>query len=277
MIHQLLNLARPLFVIDCETTGVDPQRDRIVEVGFQRWTTEGMDKEWCSLINPGMSIPASATKVHGITDARMHLCNHCGLTSGEHSPIDLAHQFKPVPTFAQLAANFAKGFTCCDFAGKNVRFDLRIIAAEMMRAGVQWSYLGARIIDAERLEQLAEPRSLSYLHKKYVGHVHDGAHGALSDVRATTTVLACQLKVHQQLPRDLDALHAAQWPGWIDPEGKFRFVDGIPCFGGWGKYAGRPMREADASYWDFILLKDFSVDVKLLAGNAKLGKFPVIP
>lgn len=285
MIHQLLNLTRPLFVIDCETTGVDVARDRIVELGFQMWTAEGMAKEWRTFVNPGVPIPEAVSKVHGITDVVVAGCSVCGRfgvvqsRDGHELRIDadsMIHEFASWPTFKQLAANLAGGLRDCDFAGKNIRFDLRILAAEFARAAVEWSYLGARIVDAERLEQLAVPRTLSHLHEKYVGHKHDGAHGALSDVRASTTVIVHQLQTHQTLPRDLDHLHALQWPGWIDGDGKFRFVDGVPCFGQWGKYATRPMRAADGGYWDWILGQEFSPEVKTLAREAKLGKYPTM-
>jgi DNA polymerase-3 subunit epsilon len=287
VIHQLLALTRPLFVLDCETTGVDTARDRIVEIAFQRWEPvseasaaaghDGMTKEWRSLVDPGVPIPAAASRVHRITDERLKLCNRCASTPEMH-PIGLGDtycgEFHIVPTFKQLAANLAKGFSDCDYAGQNVRFDLRIVAAEMQRAGIEWSYAGARIVDSSQLERLAVPRSLSHLHEKYAGRPHDGAHGALSDVRAAVTVIAKQLEMHPNLPRDLDKLHDAQWPNFIDLEGKFRFVDGVACFGGWGKYAGRPMRSVDVGYWDFILGADFPPDVKALAREAKLGRFP---
>jgi len=252
MIHQLLNLTRPLFVVDTETTGVDTQKDRIVELGFQQWGPEGMVKEWSMLVNPGIPIPEAVIKIHGITN-------------------DDVYQW---PTFKRYAYSLSKGLINCDFAGKNVRFDLRILAAEFLRVGVEWSYMDARVIDAERLEQLAVPRTLSHLHEKYTGKMHDGAHGALSDVRASTTVIVGQLETYEILSRNLDTLHAAQWPGWIDGDGKFRFIDGIPCFGNWGKYAGKPMKNADRGYWDFILSNSFSADVKDLARKAKLGQFP---
>ena len=35
MLHELLQLNRPLFVVDTETTGTDVNTDRIVEIGFQ--------------------------------------------------------------------------------------------------------------------------------------------------------------------------------------------------------------------------------------------------
>jgi DNA polymerase-3 subunit epsilon len=78
MIHQLLTLTRPLIVFDCETTGVDTNTDRIVELGFQLWTADGLQKEWRSLVNPCVPIPAGATAVHHITDAMVNACKDCG-------------------------------------------------------------------------------------------------------------------------------------------------------------------------------------------------------
>lgn len=301
MIHTLLNLTRPMFVVDCETTGTDVQRDRIVEIGFEQWMPDapcekchgipaeafktpcegcqgtrrigGLVKEWRTYVDPTIPIPESVTKVHGITNEFIKACcRHCQKI---HVASTADHEWAPLPTFKQLAASLAKGFTDCDYAGKNCRFDLRINANEMARAGQPWSYAGARIVDAERLEQLAVPRDLGSLHEKYVGRKHDGAHGALSDVRASTTVICKQLEAHAALPRDLDALHNLQWPNFIDAEGKFRFVDGVPyCF--FGKWNGKPMREIERSYFDWLLSADFGADIKALAADAKLGKYPEV-
>ena len=303
MLHKLLNLTRPLFIFDCETTGVDPQKDRIIEFGFQQWGPEGLVKEYRTLINPGVPIPLASSKVHNIYDLDMHRCQTCKLVVDDVAP-DRCRCEAPsrVLTFRQLAPNLAKGMSNCDFGGKNIRFDIRITLAEMAREGVPWSIAGPRIVDAERLEQLAVPRDLGSLYAKYVrtnckacngtsvtsallpcleckgigyfNKPHEGAHGALSDVQASTAVIVGQLTTWPSLPRDLDALHAAQWPGMIDLDRKFVFVDGVACFSNWGKYANKPMRFADNGYWDFILKNDFAADVKALASAAKLGKFP---
>lgn len=280
-LSKILPLKRPLVVFDLETTGVDTRTARIVEIGFQMFYPKSEDrpvKEYRTLVNPGVPIPAETTEVHKISAESFAKCRDCGgLLPSSACPQHETSACRPWPTFKDLALNLAKGFTDVDLAGKNVkRFDLPILVAEFGRVGVLWSPLGARIIDVERIEQIAVPRTLSDLYEKYTGQKMDDAHQALADVRGTTTVLEHQLQQHQtRLPRDLDALHALQWPGMIDLEGKFRFNDdGVPCFSSWGKYSGQPMRNADTGYWDFILGKDFAAETKAIAANAKLGVFP---
>ena len=58
----------PLTVIDTETTGVQPGRDRTVQVGMVRFEGGQVVGSFTSLVNPGILIPASATAIHGITD-----------------------------------------------------------------------------------------------------------------------------------------------------------------------------------------------------------------
>ncbi len=293
MLHKLLNISRDLIVMDTETTGTNTDTDRIVELGLQRWTPDGgMTKEWRSLVNPMMPIAQGAIDKHHITDAMVQACQECGgaskiqqdgglLTDAFAEKYCSCAEFKPWPTFKHLAWPMAQKMVKVDFAGKNIRFDLRIFAKEMQRNGVDWSYKDSYIIDAERLEQLALPRTLGHLYEKYSGKPLEGAHGALTDARASAEVIQWQLEAHPGLPRDMKQLHDAQWPGWIDGSGKFRFVNGVPCFSQWGKFANRRMDdpavgrvERGSSYWDFIIGADFPPDVKQLARDAKLGKFP---
>ncbi len=303
MITDLLKLTRPLVILDTETTGVDTTNDRIVELAFQVYYHDGRDvKEYRTLINPGVPIPAETTEVHGITDAMVKVCRKCGKPRDRHEPAQSPifteestrwicdsnaaemTDYAPWPTFKQLAPNLKLGFTNVDFCGKNVRFDLRILSAEFARAGVEWSIGDARIVDADRLEALLVPRSLSHLHQKYLYKPLEGAHGAMADVKGVADVIEQQLLTSQGktvqayaqvLPLDLDALHALQWQQMIDLEGKFAFDKaGMPCFTRWGKYAGKPMTAADNGYWDFIIRSTFAVETKAIAGRAKLGQFP---
>src|SRR2546430_1262470 len=108
----LLKLERPLIVLDVETTGTDPSRDRIVEVGFQLYESwfpgDGLKKEWRSLVNPGVPIPEASVKVHHIDPSIMDKCSRCYGEKANH-PKDGCEAFHPIPSFKQLAANLTKG------------------------------------------------------------------------------------------------------------------------------------------------------------------------
>ena len=64
-----LQLTRPIAVIDAETTGVNAQEDRIVDICIIKILPNGEKETLNSLINPTIPIPAEATEIHGITDA----------------------------------------------------------------------------------------------------------------------------------------------------------------------------------------------------------------
>ena len=281
--HELLTLTRPLHVIDVETTGLNVETDRIVEIGFQTWTAQGLKHEWRSYVNPG--IPILNIADHHVTDDDVTLkCWKCQRYLEEHrqypgnvalNPLEDCVEWRAVPKFAQIAERLAAGFSDCDFAGKNVRFDLGIMLAEMKRAFVKWSFIGAAVIDADRLEAIGEPRRLADLYKKHLGREMTDAHHALEDVRATTDVLQIQLQKYKQvLSNDVRLLHELQWPGWITSGGEFRFDrEGIArCH--FGKHRYTAMRYIPGGYWDWILRSDFPDDVRALAMDALKGKFP---
>ena len=78
-----LDLAAPLtscryVVLDLETTGMDPEKDRVVSVGAVR-VVEGrvrLGECFRELVNPGRDIPAEAVKVHGITPDKIANARH---------------------------------------------------------------------------------------------------------------------------------------------------------------------------------------------------------
>lgn len=274
---ELLKLTRPLVCLDCETTGTDVRKDRIVELGYKIFYPNGEITEFRTYVDPEISMPPGAYDVHGISAKELTSCATCGKAGYAHE--ETGHAFIPCPTFKELAKGLAEHLSGCDFLGKSVRFDLRIIDAEMRRAGVKWSYAGARIIDADRLEQLGDPRTLSDLVRKHLGREHDGAHGAISDVRASVEVIEAQLiKYAKVLPHDLAALHELQWPGRIDVDGKFVFVNNVPTIR-FGKHAGMAMRDAPRDYWSWMAgpKADFTPEEKKIALEAAMGKFPSLP
>ena len=66
---QNLQLTRPLVVFDLETTGIDVDKDRIVQIAMIRVDPAGGRTTFETLVNPEQPIPPAATNVHGIHDA----------------------------------------------------------------------------------------------------------------------------------------------------------------------------------------------------------------
>jgi len=59
---------RTLVSLDIETTGLDGERDAILEIGIVKFKGEDVLDEWSSLINPRRPIPPKIVELTGITD-----------------------------------------------------------------------------------------------------------------------------------------------------------------------------------------------------------------
>lgn len=59
---------RTFVSLDLETTGLDPERDAIIEIGVVRFRGNDTLQEWSSIINPRRPIPPKITDLTGITE-----------------------------------------------------------------------------------------------------------------------------------------------------------------------------------------------------------------
>jgi DNA polymerase-3 subunit epsilon/ATP-dependent DNA helicase DinG len=57
-----------IVALDIETTGLDPQKDAVIEIGAVRFNGRRVEDEWSTLIHPGRPIPPFVTRLTGITD-----------------------------------------------------------------------------------------------------------------------------------------------------------------------------------------------------------------
>ena len=277
---QLFNSQRRILLFDCESTGLDVEKDRILEFGFQAHHPDGQVDEWRSFIKPGVPIPQESIKMHGITPEALEGCRRCGRRAEEHYTEGISTEcvgFQPIPFFKELAPKLARGFTDCDLAGKNLSYDVPLFAAEFARADVVWTWRGARLIDLDRIERLAEPRDLATMYERKTGKKLEGAHGALADARATGELILWDFERYP-LERDLDKLHALQFPGLLDLQGRLKMRDGVAtvCF---GKHNNLPLEKAvaaDRRYWTWVCGPEsgFGGDVKAIVKDALEGRFP---
>ena len=64
-----MNLKKDLCVLDIESTGVNPSKDRIVQIAIIKHFADGRPtEEKMKLINPTIPISPEASRVNGITD-----------------------------------------------------------------------------------------------------------------------------------------------------------------------------------------------------------------
>ena len=58
-----------IVAIDIETTGLDENRDSVIEIAAVKFKGARIEEEWSSLINPNRHIPEFITGLTGIDDA----------------------------------------------------------------------------------------------------------------------------------------------------------------------------------------------------------------
>ena len=145
-----------------------------------------------------------------------------------------------------------------------------MLRAEFLRAGVAFEISDKRLVDAQRIFFSREPRHLAAAARFYCQSEHAGAHGALADAEMTLRVLEGQLERYAELPRSVDELHELFCAGIdqdIDPEGRFRLVNGEPTIN-FGKNRGRALKDMsreEPGFLRWILKGDFSEPVKTIA------------
>ena len=251
-----LELERPLAFFDLETTGIDPLRDKIVEIAIVRVDPDGSRRGMTRRVNPGRPIPPEATAVHGIHDR------------------DVAN----APSFPEIAREVLDLLADADLAGFNVRrFDVPLLDREFKDCGLDLALTQRRVVDAMTIFHKKEPRDLTAAVRFFLDRDHAGAHGAEADVLASIDVLEAQLSRYDDLPRTVDGLDA--WcnpapPGAVDRAGKFVLREGQIVFA-FGRQKGRALSEVarvQRDYLEWILKQDFPEDARVLVAKALRGE-----
>ena len=82
--------------IDTETSGLKPDRDRLIEVGLVRVEGGKVVGEFRSLINPQLPLPSIITEITGITDEDVREAPTFDEIAPELAPLLRVEFFEPV-------------------------------------------------------------------------------------------------------------------------------------------------------------------------------------
>lgn len=240
-----LELKRPIIFFDLETTGVNPLRDRIVEISAIKVYPDGSEDVKMRRVNPEMPIPKESTAVHHITDA------------------DVADS----PTFRQLAKSLLEFFEDCDIAGFNSnKFDVPLLIEEFARVGMNFDVAGRKFVDVQNIFHKMEQRTLVAAYRFYCQKELEDAHSASADTRATYEVLTAQLNRYPQLGTDVDSLAEFSRAGKsVDLAGRVVLNDQNEPVFNFGKHRGKRVKDVfrrEPSFYAWMMQGDFSKNTK---------------
>ncbi len=168
-----------LVAFDLETTGLDPKRDAIIEIGAIRFNEQRIEDEFSMLVNPGRSIPPFITQITGISDEMV----------------------RNAPKIHNVLAEFEAFVGDVPVIGHNVRFDLGFVQKYNLlthNAAIDTYELAAVLLPSAGRYKLG---ALSNL----LGIPLYNAHRALDDAKATQGIFARLYEIAENLPFDLIA------------------------------------------------------------------------
>jgi len=156
-------------LLDIETTGLNPVKDRIVEIAALRIRDGRAAATNAWLVNPGIPVPRSAERIHGISDAML----------------------RDAPALAACYGELRSFVGTDPLLIHNASFDRRFLAAAAVREGLP--PLTNEVINTLAFFRLALPaeksHSLESLTRLYAIPV-ERRHRALDDCRALFAVIS---------------------------------------------------------------------------------------
>ncbi len=219
-------LNKQVFVcLDCETTGLDTQVDRVIEIGIALFTLDEILESFETLIDPEIPIPAASTTIHHITDEMV----------------------RGKPRIEEVLSQILKMAGTYPIVGHGVKFDVDILMQSAQRGGLHAPIKDNRIIDTLRMARKyadSPTNSLEALRKHFnIGY--EGAHRAMNDV-------IVNIHVFKQLMRgygSLKDLYATLERPIV--------MERIPL----GKYKGRKFIDVPVNYLRWARHQNFDMDL----------------
>lgn len=166
-------------VVDVETTGTDPEKDRIIQFGCVLIENEKIVSRFATDVNPAKAIPKQIQSLTGITNGRV----------------------QKAPYFEDIAFTIYNLLQDTVFVAHNIFFDYKFLNHELKRCGVP--ELSIPGIDTVELAQIFLPAQASFRLKDLsdaLGLTHENPHQADSDAEVTAKLLLTIQEKIRSLP-----------------------------------------------------------------------------
>lgn len=166
-----------IVAIDIESTGLDENRDSIIEIGAVKFRGNRIEEEWSSLINPNRAVPPFITSLTGIDSAML----------------------RQAPTVKEIARKLEAFVGDFPIVGHNIRFDLGFLQRH-----IPFTY--NEVIDTYELAAVLIPNAGRYnlgSLGKELGILLPATHRALDDARVTQAAFNRLFEMAQALPLEL--------------------------------------------------------------------------
>jgi DNA polymerase-3 subunit epsilon len=211
--------------LDCESTGLEPEKDRIIEIAAARFTFDRVLQEFETLVNPECPIPQTSQEIHKISQ----------------------EMIEAKPKIAQILPDLLAMIDGYILVGHGITFDIALIAAEARRHNIPTQIDRQPYLDTLRMARLygeSPINSLQHL-RQHFNIEPEGAHRAMSDVIVNIEVFKHLAKPYQLVE---DLMRILQKPIRLRT---------MPL----GKHKGRKFEEIPIEYLLWAEKKDFDQDL----------------
>lgn len=219
-------LDRQIFVcMDCETTGLDVNQDRIIEIAITKFTFDEVLEEFETLVNPDKPIPEESIKIHHITDEMV----------------------KEAPKMEQVLPKVLEMLGNHIIVGHGIKFDVDLVIKSAERQGIKTNLHLNPSLDTLRMARLYGESPINSLEqlRRHFNIEEEGAHRAMSDV-------IVNMHVFKQLCKDYKSVDAL-----FDALSRPIAMKIMPL----GKHKGRALKEIPLDYLMWAARKDFDQDL----------------
>lgn len=221
-----MQLSDQIFVcLDCESTGLDPEKDRAIEIAAALFTFKEILHQYETLVDPECPIPQTSQEIHKISQE---------MIAGK-------------PKIREALPRLLSMIDGHILVGHGIGFDIALIANEAKRFSIPTKIQSQPFIDTLRLARLYGESPVNSLERlrQHFNIQSEGAHRAMSDV-------IVNIEVFKQLTKSFNTTD--QIFKVLQKPIKLRTM---PL----GKHKGRRFDEIPVEYLLWAEKKDFDQDL----------------